>query len=109
MYGTAVPATQSTASTMIVRGAGRVCGQPPTTRCCCFELRTGLIIFPGLLVADIFVSEVLLSIDLSKEPVQGGGDGAGGGQAAHGLVWLAGLHFLFFFYFRLYRSKVLLE
>jgi hypothetical protein len=89
--------TQQQPGTMIVRGAGRLCGQPPTTRCCCFELRMGLIIFPGLLLADIFVTEVLYSIDLSRASTEKGPDASSG--ASHPLMGLAALHFLISFYF----------
>lgn len=49
-----------------VRGAGKICGFPPTERCCCFELRTGLIIFPSFLVVDLFVVDVLFWLEAEK-------------------------------------------
>ena len=50
---------QSEEGFVAVRGAGKICGFTPTDRCCCFELRTGMIILPAFLVIDMFVADIL--------------------------------------------------
>jgi hypothetical protein len=79
-----------------VRGAGKICGFPPTDRCCCFELRTGLIILPCLLLLDLLIVDVLFWLEHEKNMKNAQEEEAEALQTVAELKAIGTIHFLVF-------------